>query len=257
MKSGVYQIYNPITNKRYIGSSIDIKRRLKEHYRNLKRHKHCNQHLQNAWNKYSEYLIFEPIEYCSPEQCLKLEQKYIDYYNSANRKFGYNIDAQAASAGKHLSFETRQKISKAKKGKKLALESIQKMILANLGKKKPKQSETMKLKYKNGYSIPRFADVSQEKQLTWRKHLSDSARKRYSNYNNRPEGFYLKCIFSNDIKYYPSLREASRKLGVDKSGINYAIKNNQGYMKKLNCTFVLIDKNEFLKNKVVGESKKK
>lgn len=35
MKSGVYQIYNPITEKRYIGSSLDIVCRLKQHRRNL------------------------------------------------------------------------------------------------------------------------------------------------------------------------------------------------------------------------------
>lgn len=29
--AGVYQIYNKETNKRYIGSSINIERRLKEH----------------------------------------------------------------------------------------------------------------------------------------------------------------------------------------------------------------------------------
>lgn len=46
--SGVYQIYNTETNKRYIDSSIDVQRRLKEHLRNLKANRHCNQHLQNA-----------------------------------------------------------------------------------------------------------------------------------------------------------------------------------------------------------------
>lgn len=60
--AGVYQIFNTETNKRYIGSSIDVERRLKEHKRNLKAHRHSNQHLQNAWNKYEEYLIFEPKE---------------------------------------------------------------------------------------------------------------------------------------------------------------------------------------------------
>lgn len=182
--AGVYQIYNTETGKRYIGSSIDVERRLKERKRNLKSHKHRNQHLQNAWNKYEEYLIFEALEYCEPDECLILEQKYIDYYDSANRKNGYNIDKQAASAGKHL---------------------------------------------------------------------SESSIKRYSDFNNRPDGFCIKCLFSSDIKYYPSLREASRKLGVDKNGIKYALRHKQGYMKKLNCTFVQIDKDEFLRNKVTGE----
>lgn len=86
--------------------------------------------------------------------------------------------------------------------------------------------------------------------------FNSKTNKRYigsSIFNNRPEGVYLKCIFSNDIKYYPSLREASRTLGIDKGGIKYAIQYKEGYMKKLNCTFVLIDKIEFLANKVVGE----
>lgn len=37
--AGVYQIFNTETNKRYIGSSIDVERRLKEHKRNLKAHR--------------------------------------------------------------------------------------------------------------------------------------------------------------------------------------------------------------------------
>lgn len=251
--AGVYQIFNIETNKRYIGSSIDVERRLKEHKRNLKANRHRNQHLQNAWNKYEEYLIFEPLEYCEPDQCLKLEQQYIEYYNSANREFGYNIDTQAVSAGKHLSEETKQKLSAVHKGKTISSETIEKVRRANLGKKKPKHSEIMKEKYKNGYKIPRFTDVSEEKQREWSKHLSEGTTRRYSDFNNRPEGYYLKCVFSNDIKYYPSLREAARTLNVDKSGIKYAIVHREGFMKKLNCTFIIIDKEEFIKNKVAGE----
>ena len=246
--AGVCQIYNTKTNKRYIGSSIDIDRRLKEHYRNLKNHKHCNQHLQNAWNKYEEYLVFEPLEYCEPDECLKLEQKYIDYYDSANREFGYNIDKQAASAGKKLSDETKLKISIAHTGKKISQDVIEKVRLANTGKKKPRQSITMKEKYKNGYKITRFNECDIEKQNEWRNNLSIAANKYFSDFNNRPEGYYLKCIFSNDIKYYPSLREAARQLSIDKAGIKYVLNNKEGYMKKLNCTFVLISKEEFLQN---------
>lgn len=43
--SGIYQIYNPINNKRYIGSSINVERRLKEHLRNLEKNRHSNNHL--------------------------------------------------------------------------------------------------------------------------------------------------------------------------------------------------------------------
>ena len=246
--AGVYQIYNTETGKRYIGSSINIEERLKQHRRKLKSNKHCNQHLQNAWNKYAEYLVFEPLEYCEPDECLKLEQKYIDYYNSANREYGYNIDAQAASAGKHLSEETKQKLRERHLGKKIDPKIIEKVRQANLGKKRPKQSETMKRKYAGGYTIPRLTDMPLDKQIEWRKHISESTKKRFQKFENRPEGLYVKCVFSNDVKYYPSLREAARQLGIDNSGIKYVIKHTQGYMKKLNCTFILISKDEYINN---------
>lgn len=41
--SGIYQIYNPINNKRYIGSSINVERRLKEHLRNLEKNRHLSE----------------------------------------------------------------------------------------------------------------------------------------------------------------------------------------------------------------------
>lgn len=40
--SGIYQIYNPINNKRYIGSSINVERRLKEHQGNNRQNKGKN-----------------------------------------------------------------------------------------------------------------------------------------------------------------------------------------------------------------------
>lgn len=77
--SGVYQIYNPINNKRYIGSSINVERRLKEHLRNLKKNTHCNVHLQSAYNKYKDVLQFQFLEECEPDECLIFEQYYLDY----------------------------------------------------------------------------------------------------------------------------------------------------------------------------------
>lgn len=80
--SGIYQIYNPINNKRYIGSSINVERRLKEHLRNLEKNRHCNDHLQSAYNKYKDVLQFQFLEECEPDECLIFEQYYLDYYKS-------------------------------------------------------------------------------------------------------------------------------------------------------------------------------
>ena len=245
--SGVYQIYNTVNGKRYIGSSIHIEQRFKEHLRNLRANKHANVHLQSAWNKYGEHsFILEEIELCEPDQCLKVEQEYIDYYHAADRKFGYNIDPYADHAGNTLSEETRKKISEKAKGRKWSKEQRENWSKIMTGRKKPKQSQTMKQKYVNGeFSLPRFNEVSEEKRKSWSANISKAVRKRYSDYSNRPKGYWLKVNFSNDVKYYPSLREASRQLGIDKGAIQYCFKRKQGYCGKLNCTFIQISKEEY------------
>ena len=245
--SGVYQIYNTVNGKRYIGSSIHIEQRFKEHLRNLRANKHANAHLQNAWNKYGEHsFVFEEIELCEPDQCLKIEQEYIDYYYAADRKFGYNIDPYADHAGNTLSEETRKKISEKAKGRKWSKEQRENWSKIMTGRKKPKQSQTMKQKDINGeFSLPRFNEVSEEKRKSWSANISKAVRKRYSDYSNRPKGYWLKVNFSNDVKYYPSLREASRQLGIDKGAIQYCFKQKQGYCGKLNCTFIQISKEEY------------
>ena len=245
--SGVYQIYNTVNGKRYIGSSIHIEQRFKEHLRNLRANKHANVHLQSAWNKYGEHsFVFEEVELCEPDQCLKIEQEYIDYYYAADRKFGYNIDPYADHAGNTLSEETRKKISEKAKGRKWSKEQRENWSKIMTGRKKPKQSQTMKQKYVNGeFSLPRFNEVSEEKRKSWSANISKAVRKRYSDYSNRPKGYWLKVNFSNDVKYYPSLREASRQLGIDKGAIQYCFKRKQGYCRKLNCTFIQISKEEY------------
>jgi len=257
--SGIYQIYNSITNKRYIGSSINVTRRLKEHLRNLSKNRHHNIHLQNAYNKYKDFLEFRFLEECSPEECLLFEQYYLDYYKSYLREFGYNIDPEAKCAGKHPTEETKEKIRNKALGRKQTSETIEKVRLANLGKKKIKQSETMKRKYREeSYRPPRFYEQSIEKQKQIRTNLSKATKQRYSNYDNRPKS---KCLKFNQLDgtiiYFYSLHEAAEVLGVDRGGIKYALQNKDGFMQKVNGVFIEISFNEFksLKNPVVGEKK--
>lgn len=59
---GIYSIINKANNKIYIGSTINLERRLKEHKRRLKYNNHTNTHLQYAWNKYGkECFKFEEL----------------------------------------------------------------------------------------------------------------------------------------------------------------------------------------------------
>tara|TARA_R110002012_G_scaffold59679_1_gene156293 strand:- start:9496 stop:10071 length:576 start_codon:yes stop_codon:yes gene_type:complete len=58
-KSSIYKI--TINGKIYVGSTLDTYGRMKHHINRLKNNKHGNHYLQNAYNKYCEFL-FEIVE---------------------------------------------------------------------------------------------------------------------------------------------------------------------------------------------------
>lgn len=89
---GIYCIENIVNNKKYIGSSIDIRSRWKHHINALNRNTHHSILLNRAWNKYKEDSFkFYILEECLKNELIIKEQYYIDLFNSANKEFGYNI----------------------------------------------------------------------------------------------------------------------------------------------------------------------
>ncbi len=93
---GIYKITNIITNKVYIGSSKDIYSRWDKHIYDLRSGKHHSPHLQRAWDYYgNKRFKFEIIEKCDLDNLLEREQYYINFYNSANSDYGYNISRLA------------------------------------------------------------------------------------------------------------------------------------------------------------------
>lgn len=91
--SGIYAIINKINGKKYIGSSKSVNYRWNQSHRNeLRKNQHCNNHLQNAWNKYGEAgFEFQVIEECNEEKLLEREGHWIEHYRSWEREFGYNL----------------------------------------------------------------------------------------------------------------------------------------------------------------------
>ena len=78
----------------YIGSSIHLKKRLREHETKLKAGNHDNTKLRNASKKYGANAFILKIELVCDEQNRYLyEQLLIDFYDSA--KQGYNINHKA------------------------------------------------------------------------------------------------------------------------------------------------------------------
>ena len=114
IRPGVYLILNMINSKCYVGSGVNAYWRIAQHKKRLKRGGHTR-HLQNAWNRYGEHLFsFAVIEHCRVEKLLKREQLWINYFRSADERFGYNIAPIAGSIlGIKRPLETRKKMSEA------------------------------------------------------------------------------------------------------------------------------------------------
>jgi len=127
MRSGIYRIRNIVNDKCYIGSAAYFASRKGVHFHNLRHNKHCNNHLQRAFNKYGEdSFVFEILCVCLPEDLISLEQHYIDTYIPE-----YNICRIAGNTlGVVCSEETRKKISIAHTGKKLSQEHKEKVVTA-------------------------------------------------------------------------------------------------------------------------------
>ena len=79
MKAGIYRITNTTNGKFYIGSTKDLSRRKKEHFRLLEKNKsHCLI-LQRAYNKYGNLsFVFEVLAFCPVKYLFKLEQWFVD-----------------------------------------------------------------------------------------------------------------------------------------------------------------------------------
>lgn len=137
---GIYKITNNVNGKVYIGQSINIKARWKDHIHALNREDSKCTLLQRAWNKYKqENFSFDILELCSEDMLDEVETKYINIYDSC--KNGYNIEP-GGNANKHLSDETKQKLREAHLGMKMSDETRKKMSESRMGTKNPMYGQT-------------------------------------------------------------------------------------------------------------------
>ena len=90
---GIYIIKNDINNKVYIGQSININKRIQEHFwkSTCTKDVSYNSALHNAIRKYGkEHFYWEVLEECEASLLDEYERKYIELYNSISPN-GYNI----------------------------------------------------------------------------------------------------------------------------------------------------------------------
>jgi group I intron endonuclease len=131
-QSGVYQITNLENNHSYIGSTKKLLLRFWQHKNDLKKEKHPSIYLQRAWNKYgSETFEFKILCYCSIEDLLFYEQRFLDTLNPE-----YNICKIAGSCiGIIRRSESIEKHRIAMTGRKQTPEHIENARITRIGKK--------------------------------------------------------------------------------------------------------------------------
>lgn len=83
MSSGIYKIEDLTNGRCYIGKSVNISQRWRQHRYDLRHNKHHSRHLQRAWNKRGEDgFKFSIIEKCDVSKCVEREQYYLDTENT-------------------------------------------------------------------------------------------------------------------------------------------------------------------------------
>jgi len=113
--SGIYGIRSISHPERvYIGSAINIKKRWKDHERDLRLRKHHSKKLQRHYNKYGiSDLVFEVIVICYVANLIAQEQAFINLFHPY-----FNINPTAGSnLGIRRSKKTRERMSKAQIGR--------------------------------------------------------------------------------------------------------------------------------------------
>jgi group I intron endonuclease len=73
---GIYCIINTKNGKRYVGQSVDVGRRIREHLSELKSNTHPNKDLQEDFNKFSHYFKISYLELNIPQSKLSAREKY-------------------------------------------------------------------------------------------------------------------------------------------------------------------------------------
>lgn len=213
-KSGIYKWTNKLNGKVYIGSSVNLSKRLSNYYNynNLIKFQQ-NMLIHKALLKYGySNFSLEILEYCEPSDVIKREQYYIDKLNpeynlhpTAGSPFGYKHTEATLAKFKNRVMTAKHKALLVKHLKKLA----------NTEEHKERgRLQMIKLNKLKGFSIQVIDTKTQETTI------------------------------------YPSLREAARTIGCSHCSISYVIKNfpEKGVNKLLKKRYFI------KVNETVGES---
>lgn len=230
-RPGIYKLI--INNNLYVGSAVDLVKRLRCHLNDLLANRHDNIHLQRAYNKYQS-IDFDVIELVD-EICLLTdrEQYFIDSIQPR-----YNIAPKAGSMlGFRHSDESKKLISEVQKGKKLSPEACKKMSLARQGIKLSDKTRLKISEAKKGSKNPFYKAGARHPQYGVKK--SESTLIKISGDNNHQSKSGVLYDVETGINYiFHCLKSQCHELGLAYRGVLSAERNKRFYRDRYYIDFV-------------------
>lgn len=118
--AGIYVIKNKITGQSYVGQTLYLNKRRRDHFSALRRGKHPNKKLQTAFDKYgADSFVWDIIDIHVPcEDLDELEEKAIKELSGFTEGYNQTPFAVNTNKGKPMKEDTKAKISRALMGNK-------------------------------------------------------------------------------------------------------------------------------------------
>jgi group I intron endonuclease len=207
-KCGIYGIHNIINGKWYIGQSIHLERRRRDHFSKLKYGEHFNHRLQNDFLVDGVHAFeFHILEETTEPVLDVREQAWISYYKSVEPQHGYNQDT-GGSINRRFSGEMRLKLSRAGKGRPKSLQMRRRLSLTNRGhpvsqeaRRKMSESHKKSLKALVHFHGLHVAQIGKPLSAEHRRKISSSSKGR----PHTPE--HIRKIIEGRKRYFKALRE--------------------------------------------------
>lgn len=110
-ESGIYAIENAVTGAFYIGSSVSIAKRKREHLCGLRNGTHANERLQRAFAKYgAEAFVWHAVALVAVDDLLATEQRLLDRLVSLPACYNMAVDAGSGMRGRKHTAESLAKL---------------------------------------------------------------------------------------------------------------------------------------------------
>lgn len=143
--SGIYKITCAANGKIYVGGSVNLRVRWRQHRNALRKGIHRNQYLQRAWDKHGEaHFVFEVLELVMPWAVVDRENHWLETLKPYDRKVGFNIGQRAENgmADREHTAEARRKIAMSLVGHPVNAETRSKLREAAQGYKHSQETKT-------------------------------------------------------------------------------------------------------------------